>query len=60
MNLATGDFDTLLVLALCPSLDGAILDALNGPETRTLFAPTDAAFEATIGLSTIDAVEVRQ
>ena len=45
MNRETGDFDTLLVLVLCPSTGGAVIDLLDGPETRTLFAPTDAAFD---------------
>ncbi|MFO1539549.1 MAG: fasciclin domain-containing protein [Chloroflexota bacterium] len=44
MNRETGDFDVLLILVVCPRTQLAIVDALNGPETRTLFAPTDAAF----------------
>lgn len=39
-----GRFDTLIAAATCPDLNGAIVDALDGPEMRTLFAPTDAAF----------------
>ncbi len=39
-----GRFDTLIAAATCPELDGAIVDALDGPQKRTLFAPTDAAF----------------
>jgi uncharacterized surface protein with fasciclin (FAS1) repeats len=44
VNRATGAFDTLLTAATCPAFGGAIVDVLDGPEQRTLFAPTDAAF----------------
>ena len=46
LNRETGDFDVLLILALCPTTGGAVIDVLDGPETRTLFAPTDQAFGA--------------
>lgn len=41
-----GVFDTVLTAATCDSLDGAIVNALSVRGQRTLFAPTDAAFEA--------------
>jgi transforming growth factor-beta-induced protein len=41
-----GDFDTLLDLVQNPDLDPAIIGALTGEGPFTLFAPTDAAFEA--------------
>ena len=44
VNRLTGSFDTLLAAATCTSFNGAIVDALDGPEERTLFAPTDRAF----------------
>jgi uncharacterized surface protein with fasciclin (FAS1) repeats len=45
VNKATGIFDTLLTAATCPAFGGAIVDALDGPEVVTLFAPTDGAFK---------------
>ena len=44
----TGEFEYLLAAAQCPYFDGAILDLLSGTAKYTLFAPTDAAFEALI------------
>lgn len=58
LNRETRDFDTLLVLVLCPSFGGLVVDALNGPETRTLFAPTDAAFVEDVDLDTVEALGV--
>lgn len=49
VNSLTGLFDTLLKAATCKDFDGAIVDVLDGPEQRTLFAPTDRAF-AKLGL----------
>jgi len=50
INAKTGIFDTLLTAATCPAFGGAVVDALDGPEVRTLFAPTDSAFAA-LGLN---------
>jgi len=44
----TGEFDYLLAAATCPYFDGAIVNLLSGSAKYTLFAPTDAAFEALI------------
>jgi uncharacterized surface protein with fasciclin (FAS1) repeats len=44
----TGEFDYLLAAATCPYFNGAIVNLLNGSDKYTLFAPTDAAFEALI------------
>jgi uncharacterized surface protein with fasciclin (FAS1) repeats len=44
----TGEFDYLLAAATCPYFNGAIVNLLNGTTKYTLFAPTDAAFEALI------------
>jgi uncharacterized surface protein with fasciclin (FAS1) repeats len=44
----TGEFEYLLAAAQCPYFDGAIVDLLSGTAKYTLFAPTDAAFEALI------------
>jgi uncharacterized surface protein with fasciclin (FAS1) repeats len=46
VNAKTGLFDTLLTAATCPVFNGAVVDFLDGPEARTLFAPTDSAFAA--------------
>jgi uncharacterized surface protein with fasciclin (FAS1) repeats len=43
-----GEFDYLLAAAQCPYFNGAIVNLLNGTTKYTLFAPTDAAFEALI------------
>ncbi len=47
-NKTLGEFDYLLAAAQCPYFDGAVVNLLNGTEKYTLFAPTDAAFEALI------------
>ncbi len=44
----TGEFDYLLAAATCPYFNGAIVNLLSGTTKYTLFAPTDAAFEALI------------
>jgi uncharacterized surface protein with fasciclin (FAS1) repeats len=46
VNTATGEFDYLLAAAQCDYFDGAIVELLTGSDKLTLFAPTDAAFEA--------------
>jgi uncharacterized surface protein with fasciclin (FAS1) repeats len=46
VNQANGEFDYLLAAATCPYFEGAIAALLSGNERYTLFAPTDAAFEA--------------
>ena len=46
VNQANGEFDYLLAAATCPYFGGAIVDLLSGDDRYTLFAPTDAAFEA--------------
>lgn len=40
------EFDYLLAAATCEYFDGAIVELLSGKDKYTLFAPTDAAFEA--------------
>lgn len=40
------EFDYLLAAATCEYFDGAIVALLSGTDKYTLFAPTDAAFEA--------------
>ena len=44
----SGEFDYLLAAAQCPYFNGAIVNLLSGTTKYTLFAPTDAAFEALI------------
>ena len=46
VNKQSGEFDYLLAAATCPYFDGAIVNLLSGATKYTLFAPTDAAFEA--------------
>jgi len=50
-------FSTLLQAVTCPSLQGAILEALTAPDAEfTLFAPTNAAFDelaAALGVSSV-------
>jgi transforming growth factor-beta-induced protein len=46
VNAKTGEFDYLLAAAQCEYFDGAIVELLTGTDKLTLFAPTDAAFEA--------------
>jgi transforming growth factor-beta-induced protein len=46
VNAQTGEFDYLLAAATCDYFDGAIVGLLTGNDKLTLFAPTDAAFEA--------------
>jgi uncharacterized surface protein with fasciclin (FAS1) repeats len=48
VNQQTGEFDYLLAAATCDYFDGAVVNLLNGTDMYTLFAPTDAAFEALI------------
>jgi len=48
VNAQNGEFDYLLAAATCDYFNGAIVDLLNGTDVYTLFAPTDAAFEALI------------
>lgn len=50
VNNATGLFNTVLAAATCPAFDGAVVDILSAKGQKTLFAPTDAAFEA-LGLT---------
>jgi uncharacterized surface protein with fasciclin (FAS1) repeats len=45
-NAKSGEFDYLLAAAQCDYFEGAIVDLLSGSDKLTLFAPTDAAFEA--------------
>jgi uncharacterized surface protein with fasciclin (FAS1) repeats len=46
VNAQNGEFDYLLAAATCPYFDGAVVNLLSGSTKYTLFAPTDAAFEA--------------
>ena len=49
------EFDYLLAAATCDYFDGAIVALLSGKDKYTLFAPTDAAFEAlqrSLGIAT--------
>jgi uncharacterized surface protein with fasciclin (FAS1) repeats len=46
VNAETGEFDYLLAAATCDYFDDAVVDLLTGSKKLTLFAPTDAAFEA--------------
>lgn len=48
VNKRSGEFDYLLAAATCDYFDGAVVNLLNGTDKYTLFAPTDAAFEALI------------
>jgi len=48
VNKRSGEFDYLLAAATCGYFDGAVINLLNGTDKYTLFAPTDAAFEAPI------------
>ena len=41
-----GEFNYLLAAATCDYFDGAVVELLSGSDKYTLFAPTDAAFEA--------------
>jgi transforming growth factor-beta-induced protein len=55
VNAQTGEFDYLLAATTCDYFDGAIVELLTGSDKLTLFAPTDAAFEALqrkLGVST--------
>jgi uncharacterized surface protein with fasciclin (FAS1) repeats len=45
-NERSGEFDYLLAAAQCEYFVGAIVELLTGRNKLTLFAPTDAAFEA--------------
>jgi len=57
VNAQTGEFDYLLAAATCEYFDGAIVELLTGSDKLTLFAPTDAAFEALqrkLGVATPD------
>jgi uncharacterized surface protein with fasciclin (FAS1) repeats len=45
-NDALGIFNTLLAAATCGFFEGAVEDILTGEDKVTLFAPTDAAFDA--------------
>ena len=46
VNAETGEFDYLLAAATCEYFNGAIVELLTSRNKLTLFAPTDAAFEA--------------
>ena len=46
VNASTGEFDYLLAAAQCEYFNGAVVALLSGTDKLTLFAPTDAAFEA--------------
>lgn len=46
VNAASGEFSYLLAAATCEEFDGAVVALLSGKKRLTLFAPTDAAFEA--------------
>lgn len=48
VNGATGEFSNLLAAVLCfgPVENNPVVDLLSGPDKYTLFAPTDAAFDA--------------
>ena len=48
VNKQIGEFDYLLAAATCDYFDGAVVNLLSGTNKYTLFAPTDAAFEALI------------
>ncbi|MGD9388113.1 MAG: fasciclin domain-containing protein [Gammaproteobacteria bacterium] len=55
VNAESGEFSYLLAAATCDYFDGAVVDLLTGKKRLTLFAPTDAAFQAlqeTLGVAT--------
>ncbi|HEX7373642.1 MAG TPA: fasciclin domain-containing protein [Steroidobacteraceae bacterium] len=57
VNAQTGEFTYLLAAATCDYFDGAVVKLLTGSDKLTLFAPTDAAFEALqrkLGVTTPD------
>jgi uncharacterized surface protein with fasciclin (FAS1) repeats len=45
-NARSGEFTYLLAAASCPYFDEAVVNLLSGSTRYTLFAPTDAAFQA--------------
>ncbi|MAT05782.1 MAG: Nex18 symbiotically induced protein [Acidimicrobiaceae bacterium] len=45
---SNGDFDTLVAAVLCA--DPLVLETLTSGDKYTVFAPTDAAFETTLGV----------
>jgi len=60
-NLALGEFDNLLAAVSCfgPLDNNPVVDLLSGDDRYTLFAPTDAAFDALLGaLGITDPCEV--
>ena len=46
VNASSGEFEYLLAAAQCEYFNGAVVALLTGTDKLTLFAPTDAAFEA--------------
>jgi transforming growth factor-beta-induced protein len=57
INAETGEFSTLISLA---SQYPAVIDALSGKQQLTLFAPTDAAFEALFAFAAQNNVELTE
>ncbi len=60
VNTLTGEFSNLLAAVLCfgPVDNNPIVDLLSGEDKYTLFAPTDAAFDALLqGTNPCDLIE---
>ena len=57
INAETGEFSTLISLA---SQYPAVVDALTGKQQLTLFAPTDAAFEALFAFAAANDIELSE
>ena len=57
INAETGEFSTLISLA---SQYPLVVDALSGKQQLTLFAPTDAAFEALFAFAAANDIELTE
>ena len=57
INAETGEFSTLLSIA---GQYPAVVDALSGKQQLTLFAPTDAAFEALFAFAAENDIELTE